>query len=258
MKSLSSENVHFCYGGLFSTDGEWIHPSRTEKTYELIYVTNSQVFLTVGSEPVCADKGQLLVLEPGICHTGSQTTVGTSFYWVHFRLDGGELPFSKRFFPHFENSYLFKELLHYSFLPASPEYLVNAILVRLLAEMQYLAQGPAENADQTAEEIFEWLRSRVSAQLTVAEAAAHFGYSKDHITRLLRRQYGIGAKELIDSFLLNAARDRLANTGRYIKEIAGELGFSSDKAFIAFFKYHEGLSPSTFRNSFFKIHMNSR
>ena len=39
---------------------------------------------------------------------------------------------------------------------------------------------------------------------------------------------------------------------------AAALGFSSDKAFIGFFKYHEGCFPTEFRDRFGKIHMNSR
>ena len=50
----------------------------------------------------------------------------------------------------------------------------------------------------------------------------------------------------------------LANTGLYVKEIAYELEFESDKAFIGFFKYHEGLYPGEWRDRYYKIHMNNR
>ena len=54
------------------------------------------------------------------------------------------------------------------------------------------------------------------------------------------------------------AKEMLNTTGKYVKEIAYELGFTDDKAFIGFFKYHEGVYPSAFRSRFYMIHMNNR
>lgn len=37
--------LEYIYSGLFSTDKNWIHPAKTEITYEIIYVISGEVFI---------------------------------------------------------------------------------------------------------------------------------------------------------------------------------------------------------------------
>ena len=253
---LINANVSFEYAGLFHSKGAWTHPDRTEKTFEILYVTSGNVRLQEENTAYIAPKGSLLVLEAGKRHYGVGTESDVGFYWLHFRTLNMVLPFETRFLESFSDPHLFKELLHYVFLPSPPKALVNALLVRILAQIAY-AERQRERGEQKAEEIYEWLRVNASAGLSAADAAAHFGFSPDHLSRLLKRQFGVGAKEVIDRFVLNRAKELLANTGLYGKEIAYQLGFASDKAFIGFFKYHEGVYPAEWRGRFYKIHMNN-
>lgn len=254
---LINPNIDFVYAGLFTSKGEWTHPDRTEKTFEMIYVTNGTVRLCEEQTVYTASKGSLLVLEAGKQHYGVGKESGVGFYWLHFLTRGMVLPFETRFFESFSDPHLFKELLHYVFLPTPQKALVNAILVRILAQLSYAESRP-ESAGKTAEEVYEWLRVNASAGLSAKTAAARFGFSTDHLSRLLKKQYGVGIKSVIDRFVLNRAKELLANTGLYVKEIAYELEFESDKAFIGFFKYHEGLYPGEWRDRYYKIHMNNR
>ena len=112
--------------------------------------------------------------------------------------------------------------------------------------------------DAKAEQLYEWTRINVTASTTVTQIAAQFGYSADHISRICKRSFGMGVRALIDRFLLARAKDLLCNTEIYVKEIAATLAFKSDKAFVAFFKYHESCSPNAFRDRFGKTHMNSK
>ena len=254
---LVNPNVSFEYAGLFSSKGAWTHPDRTEKTFEILYVTSGTVRLCEEQTVYTAPKGSLLVLEVGKRHYGIGKESGVSFYWLHFFIRGMVLPFETRFLERFSEPHLFKELLHYAFLPTPPQALVNALIVQILAQIAY-AQTRSESTGKAAEEIYEWLRVNASARLSAKTAAAHFGFSPDHLSRLLKKQYGVGTKNVLDRFILNRAKELLSNTGLYVKEIAYELEFESDKAFIGFFKYHEGLYPAEWRDRFYKIHMNNR
>lgn len=257
MNILMNPNVSFSYAGFFQNSGEWIHPKKTEVTYEIVYVTEGEVYMREGDTDIHAKKGELFLLSPGVCHYGTAFTSGVAFYWVHFYTEAS-LPFKKRFFGSFESSYLFKELLHYNNLPHVPEYLVNSVLVHILSEMCRADGETAEGYSGLAEKIYEWIRINASAGLTVKRISEHFGYSADHISRICKKYFGAGARELTDRFLLAAAKSSLSNTDKYVKEIAAELGFSDDKAFIGFFKYHEGCFPSEFRNRFGRLHMNRK
>ncbi len=257
MEMLYNPSITFRGAGLFTSEEDWIHPERTEITYEIIYVTRGDVYMEENGNEFHLSEGQLCILLPGIRHAGTRVTRGVSFYWVHFSSNGC-LPFQKRFFEKFEGKALFKELLHWNNLPVSPEYLVNATLVRIIAEFAFIAENEALKYNAHAEKIKEWIRINANASLSVKTVADHFGYSPDHVSRLLKANYGIGASKLINRMLMSRARELLSNTGKYVKEIAAELGFSSDKEFIGYFKYHEGHSPTEFRQRFPLTHMNRK
>ena len=258
MNSLINQNFKFSYAGLFHSEGEWIHPERTESTYEIIYVTRGEVCLVECGKEITAKKGQLILLLPDVSHKGTKITSDVSFYWVHFEVRDNALPFKTRFFENFEDAYLFKEILHACNLPVIPHYIVNSLLVRILAQMCLQSEENQMRYDSMAEKIYEWIRINASSELSVKGIAKHFGYSPDHISRICKKNYGMGAAELINKFLLLRAKELLLNTDKYVKEIAAELSFSDDKSFIGYFKYHEGCFPSEFRNRYGKLHMNNK
>ena len=255
---LTHPNVRFDYAGLFSTEREWIHPERIGKNYEIIYVTHGAMDIAEEEKEYHLTKGQVLLLSPQKRHFGTKPSERVSFYWVHFDLTEGTLPFERRFFESFENVSLFKELLHANNLPVVPEELVNAVLLHILAVLCHLSGEHTPHYDGRAERIYEWIRVNVSAKMTVEQTAAQFGYSPDHLSRICKKNYGVGARELINRFLLSRVKELLSNTNLYVKEIARELDFIDDKALIGYFQYHENCSPTEFRNRFSRLHMNSR
>lgn len=260
MNILDNPHIVFEYAGLFTQDGDWTHPARTETTYELIYVTEGEVCLRIDGRAgeVRVGKGELILLEPGVLHEGSRVTRGVSFYWAHFHVKDGALPFRMRFFEKFAYAYLFKELLHASFLPLTEPYYANSVLIRILAELCREAEAGEDGGDKTAGEIYEYIRAAISATITVKKVAEHFALSPDHVSRVLKRRYGLGARAIIDKLLLAASKEKLADTGASVKQIAFALDFPSDGAFSTFFRYHEGSTPSAFRARYYKTHMNVR
>lgn len=258
MNILNNPNIQFAVAGLFSSEAEWIHPVRTETTYELIYVINGTVHLEEAGTEYTLTSGQLILLRPEIMHAGYRSSCNVSFYWVHFYADTDQFSITDSYFPKFDSAYLFRELLHYCHLPCCPDCQTNSILIRILSEMYFMQYCKWAPANQTAEEIYEWIRVNADARLTVSTAAAHFNFSPDHLSRLLLKSFGAGTKAIINKFLLMRAKNLLSNTGKYIKEIAYELGFENGKAFIEYFRYHEGIYPGDYRNRYFKTHMNKK
>lgn len=257
MNTLLNPEIIFEYAGLFQSAGEWIHPARVERTYEIICVTKGEVWIQEGAHEYCIKRGGVLLLSPRVEHKGTRPSQDAGFYWVHFCAEKG-LPFDTKYFENFEQISLFKELLHYNNLPQIPMYLVNAVLLHILCALCLLCEREYRRFDTHAEKVREWIRINASARLSVAHAAAQFGYSPDHLSRICKRNFGEGAGALINRFLMARARDLLCNTDVYVKEIAAALDFSSDKAFIGYFKYHEGCFPTEFRARFSKTHMNNK
>lgn len=258
MNILKNKSLSFVRSGLFTTEKEWIHPERLEETYEIIYVVKGEVYMNDDGRQMCVSKGQALLLYPGIRHFGYKKSSAVSFYWLHFKVTDGTLPLPAGLYESIDNAYLFKELLHLSVLPKRPEYAVSSVLCHILSLLLLQYERERYGRDRLSEEIYEWIRINSSAALCARDVALHFGFSEDHLTRILKKSFGVGAKQLICRFTLEYAKELLCNTGKYVKEIAAELDFPSDKAFIAFFKYHEGIYPSDFRDKFNCVHMNSR
>lgn len=258
MDMLINPFVKFHYAGLFTSEQSWIHPKRTEKTYEIIYAVSGSIYMCVGEDEMLIRPGQLILLEPNVTHYGSRETKHVSFYWLHFSVSANALPFEARFFESFNSSYLFRELLHYNNLPDRPEHAVSSLLIRILSELRYISENSERRQVRLADEIYEWIRINANAELCVTDVAAHFSLSPDHVSRILSSSYKKGCKAIIDMFVLKRAMELLCNTNMYIKEIAYELGFCSSDAFNAFFKYRAQMYPGTYRKKFIKTHMNSK
>lgn len=71
--------------GLFDCDGEWIHPTITVPTYELIFVTSGEVHIRDGEIFYSLKKGDILLLDKLVEHGGTKKSFShVSFYWLHF------------------------------------------------------------------------------------------------------------------------------------------------------------------------------
>ena len=250
-------DLRFAGMGLFEFNGEWIHPEKTEKTYEIIYVVNGEVNICEGDVFLTARRKNLMILSPGVMHKGfKKSTSNTSFYWIHFHADEVDLnmPF---FMEHFGGSYIFKELNHLSSLPRSiyPQYILDVYISYIVAQI-IVEDKRMGSSQKTSDDIYEWVRVNVDAKLTVNKVAEHFRFNPEYISKLMKKSYGSTLKGIINQFLISRAKDLLCNTNLNVSEIAAMLGFSDCTAFVNYFKYHENTTPTKYRNIYSKTHMN--
>lgn len=253
MIEINGVKIEFNYMGLFTTQDVWTHPKITESTYEIIYVTEGEIYLAEGTFEYMLKSGDMILLSKEKEHWGFRESRGkTSFYWVHFDADGISL--ETQVINNFTHISLLKELLHNSSTPLMPLYMKDSVLLHILSEMS-LARENSE-ANTLASSVFEWTRINVKNGLSVEKIAEHFGYNSEHISRIIKKQYGVSLKSIIDDFLIKQAKNYLCNTTYSIKEISDILEFSSSNTFIHFFKYHEKKSPTQYRNTYSNTHMN--
>jgi len=57
---------------------------------------------------------------------------------------------------------------------------------------------------------------------------------------------------------MKLAKNLLISTNYSVKQIAFMLDYKEENLFIKFFKYHERVSPTNFRNTYFNTHMNKK
>lgn len=83
--------------------------------------------------------------------------------------------------------------------------------------------------------------------VSVAEVAAHLGYSIGHASSEFRRHAGVGLKEFLDRERIRCATEALRYSDLRVGEIADELGFPDLFAFSRFFRRLTGKSPRAYR-----------
>ena len=76
MITLSSPPVSLSYvsSGLFVAHDEWIHADRVIDSWELIYMLNGAVYMRQADVSYTLEKGDLLLLRPGVPHGGVQSS----------------------------------------------------------------------------------------------------------------------------------------------------------------------------------------
>ncbi|AYN20911.1 AraC family transcriptional regulator [Alcaligenes aquatilis] len=77
------------------------------------------------------------------------------------------------------------------------------------------------------------------------ELASYLGASEKTISRLFKRDTGLNYQQWRQQWRLLKAIEQLSTGGR-VTRLASDLGFTSDSAFIAFFKEQTGLTPGHF------------
>ncbi len=245
--------LSFAGMGLFDTQREWIHPTTTVDSYEIIFVTEGDVHLFEGDNTYSLKKGDMILLDQGVEHGGSKCSDGhTAFWWLHFRSEGEPLSINKLMRPDYARCEReMKELMH---LSKSDMRLCEVNLLRFLLQIS----THAERGNKLAYEVDEYVRINARYALSAADVARRFGFSTDYLSRIYKREFGYDLKSGIIKQRLTYAESLLVNTDYTIKEVAQMCAYDDENCFVKFFKYHRGCSPTKFRNSFFYLHMNNK
>ena len=254
MKELDS--VKYGNGGLFTSRGEWIHPEATNRSTQIILVTDGEFELEENGEIYQLAPGKGIFLDAGIPHRGVESNDSrVSFFWFHFAID--ELPKVKCFTlrDHFPVILLCRQLLHYAELRFDP-IVTDSLMRVLLAEI--LSQIVLDESEHAlVSKICEWIRINSDRTLNAPEISERFGYNEDYISRLLKTHTGHTLKSMIDEYKMNRIKALLLETEKTLSDISAHTGFKDYKLFLKFFKYHEGVTPTEYRSIYYRVHTNN-
>ncbi len=254
MITVNGISLEFCNMGLFDTQEEWIHPTVTVETHELVLVVEGTVSIREGDTEYLLKKGDMMILSPNVEHGGTATSSShTAFYWLHFKVSGMEgFGIPKVSTPRMAYAERAMKDMMQCQLRSEP-HVAELVLARFFFE----CASSVERHGKAAYEIDEYIRANSQRNITVSDVACRFGYAPDHVSRILRAEFGRSAKEIIVEKRLSYIESQLLNTNDSIKHVALRCGFNDENAFVKFFKYHEHITPTEFRNEYFRIHMNT-
>ncbi len=94
-----------------------------------------------------------------------------------------------------------------------------------------------------------YIRSHLSERLSTAEVAAALGKNRSYLCTRFREETGLSLNAYITRLRMEEARRLLRATDKPLKEIADQLGFSSQSYFQKVFKAETGLTPGAYRAS---------
>ncbi len=249
------EEIRYSNGGLFRSRGEWCHSDRVIDSYELIIVEKGMVCLNENGKEYEIAAKQMLLLEPGLRHYGTNKTSDVMFYWFHFwSVMPPVVPKTLTLRNDYRVLLLMRQLLHNEATPGFPqegkEYLFRLLLIEL--NMQSEQKPGMGLATKTA----EWIRGNADRALRISDVAQEMQYNSDYLNRVFRQNFGISIKQAIDQARMEQIKALMLNSELPLQSIAERSGFSEYKYFLKFFTYHENKTPTEFRAAFFRGHIN--
>ena len=92
-----------------------------------------------------------------------------------------------------------------------------------------------------------YLTQNYSSQITLEQLARHFEISSANLSRLFRREFGVGFNRYLTTLRLESAMALLHSTTLPVSEVALRCGFSDSSYFIRIFREHFGATPKCYR-----------
>ncbi len=280
--------------GQFISEGNWIHNKRNMDSFEIIIGLKGTAYIMQDDIKYEVVPSSVLLLLPGHTHTGYRHSTGeTSFYWLHFYCHGQNSILNRRdaldeisplnstpYFNKLNDSImlpvfwqpesieksviLFKQLLHIANSGYYSSFCTDYSLTTLLLELSQQFIHASINLDGLPNTgggnfniLLEWIRLNITEEFTIDELAEKFNYNKDYMSRMFKKHLGVSPRKYINGMKILKAKEYLCRFDLSIKEIAYKLGFKDEKYFMKLFKEYENLTPSTYRNAYYRTMYNN-
>lgn len=294
LKAKISEPLNFVACGNFISEENWTHMKRTNDNFEIIIGINGTAYIQQDKEKYEVTPGKVLLLYPGLIHKGySPSSAGTSFYWLHFLckdefsilqekealIELSPLQTNPYFSKVAESLSIptffsvdnidkiiiqFRQLLHITqssyYTKLAADYLATLIMIELTQQVIGNTFNVVDGTDINNKKfinILEWIRINLQKDLSVKEIAERFNFNEDYLTRLFKKHLGVSTLKYVNGMRVAKAKELLTQSEESIKEIAYSCGFKDDKYFMKLFKEYENLTPTEFRNAYYRTYINN-
>jgi AraC family transcriptional regulator of arabinose operon len=230
----------------------------------IIYCVEGSGWVTINKKKMDISPSHFIVIPANTPHKyGAVEADPWTIYWVHFKGDIATYVVdlitedSQNYLPYLsynENRIkLFEEIcfnLEKGYSADNLRY-VNMIfyhfLSSLLYEEKYNEAEKHGDKDPIALTI-EMMQENLHANLTLNDFAKFSHLSVSHFSSLFRVRTGFSPVEYFNHLKIQHSCQSLAFTGKAIKEIADDLGFSDQYYFSRIFSRFMGIPPSEYRN----------
>lgn len=124
-----------------------------------------------------------------------------------------------------------------------------ARLSELLSLLAFFSENAGDDGgaeyNRASVRIADWIEAHYKERLSVANAAAHFGFSKFYFCKWFKAHTGVTFSECLNAVRISHASIDLAH-GFSVEETAARCGFTDPSYFIKVFKRYRGTTPKTY------------
>jgi len=268
-----------------------LHEKRELDTFVLILGDLGNLHIRQGENEYDIGTNQYVLLFPGMEHAGFKPSSGhLSYYWCHFKIQqdsfriAGQDDLSQQLYftkssmignDHYiipetgtlrqgeREVLLYRQLLDAYQRNSYSEYLGHYALSLLAMEVtaDFVSGydiGLGSSTYKHITEIMEWIRVNRIENLSVTKVAEAFNYNPNYLSSAFKKHTGVSLLDYITRTKIDYAKSLLLSSRDSVKTIANYVGFEDEKYFMKVFKKLEGVTPSQYRNAFYRKHLNDR
>ena len=276
-----SAAIPFLSAGRFVSHHPHPHPKRKLESAVLLLGYGGECALAQNGREYTLERGTFMFLFPDTLHYGTKpTSADQSHFWCHFLLPEGfvireaesaEVLKKKGLlvFPEYSQLrsseklfVLFSQMIDEAEKRRSDDmeicdYYLKILLLSLAEQCSENSRQPAHGSAVT-EKVKEWVRLHAGEGIRVCDVASAFTYNPDYLSQLIKTDTGMTLCAYINAVRLDMAKNLLLNSNLYVSQIAYRVGFADEKYFMKLFMKAENVTPSQFRKSCQRIHINNK
>lgn len=226
----------------------WIHRERKTQTDELIYLNCGNLFISVNDEKYELVEGTFFFIPKFSSLSGYKPSSGVcSFYTLSYESNIKKLS-EAALLPittgkdHVFTDELVKRISNCDTGSDKSRVLLSALMYEIFEN------DPCKDTKPLMQKAVDYINQNLGNPLSVDVVCDYLKYNRDYVSKQFLSCYGITMKKYIDNKRVALSKQLLLTSNMSLNQIAEAVGFENTQQFYKFFKYHEKLSPSDFRD----------
>lgn len=273
------KDVEVCINGIYQ---DRLTPYHNHDYYEINYVLEGQLVQYINGQKLVMNKGDFLIMSHSVRH--SSFPVGEKCKCFNILLADSYVERTQKKMAIYDSTnylqYVMNNNAYILFLntgkaeiakmikemASSPRgnnklAVYSPLMARNIMEKILITLSACERYDQIfrdipsntemqlrGERIVQYMNENY-ATITLDELAKKFGYSTQHIRRIIKKHTGMSYMTALQHKRIEVAMQLLRKSNLSVKEIAEIVGLDSPEYFSRRFKFERGVSPTEYRES---------
>jgi len=233
-------------------------PFNFHNSFELVYVIEGSVLITVNNMETRVKKNEFLLISPNMIHKFDRDEnnkyliiVFSSDFVSEFYKNNSLLPFYKFTTDDTSMAFLKKNIL----FQGTPDlYKIKSCLyyicdLAINSVNQSFSDAPQHYINNFIYSVNKYISENLETNLTRYEIASALNYEEHYFSRLFNKCFNMKLKQYINIHRFSHAQKLLTSTDLSISQVAYDSGFNSIQSFYRIFKELSGKSPNQYRKT---------